>query len=406
MTSRRLARGTAALAAGALIWSVATPTASADQIRDKQWALKAFEAETKVWTVNQGEGVIVGVVDSGVNPDHQDLTGQVLAGGDFSGTNTDGRTDGDGHGTGMASLIAGHGHGAQAGVMGLAPKAKILPVKVRTDGENQDVQQNGLAEAIRFAVDHGAKVVNMSVGGTSRFDSSAREAVNYAVSKDVVLVAATGNNGDSLSGVQYPAAFPGVVAVAAVDSTGRVWDRSTPGAETTLAAPGVEIYQATAKSSSSYGVGNGTSDATAYVSATAALIRAKYPELSAGQVINRMIRTATPPQDGSAVPGSRYGFGVLAPAKALEADPGVDGESRENPLVGRAESRGAAGDGVTEPPGGEAVVPAAGAGGAGGGGWFGVGVAVGVALWGVLVGGVVAVVVWVVRVRRRRGAGG
>lgn len=75
-----MARGTAALAAGALIWSVATPTASADQIRDKQWALKAFEAETKVWTVNQGEGVIVGVVDSGVNPDHQDLTGQVLAG--------------------------------------------------------------------------------------------------------------------------------------------------------------------------------------------------------------------------------------------------------------------------------------------------------------------------------------
>ncbi|MEV8323876.1 S8 family serine peptidase [Kitasatospora sp. NPDC056731] len=406
MTSRRLARGTAALAAGALIWSVAAPTASADQIRDEQWALKTFEAETKVWTVNQGEGVIVGVVDSGVNQDHQDLTGQVLAGGDFSGTNTDGRTDGDGHGTGMASLIAGHGHGAQAGIMGLAPKAKILPVKVRTDGENQDLQQNGLAEAIRFAVDHGAKVVNMSVGGTSRFDSPAREAVNYAASKDVVLVAATGNNGDSLSGVQYPAAFPGVVAVGAVDRQGRLWEKSSYGPETTLVAPGAEIYRASAKTSAGYGVGNGTSDATAYVSATAALIRAKYPELSAGQVINRMIRTATPPRDGSAVPGSRYGFGVLAPAKALEADPVVDGGSRVNPLVGRGESQGAAGGGVTEEPGGEAVVPAAGAGGAGGGGWFGVGVAVGVALWGVLVGGVVAVVVWVVRVRRRRGAGG
>ncbi|MFJ3220709.1 type VII secretion-associated serine protease mycosin [Kitasatospora sp. NPDC086801] len=389
-----------------MIWSVAAPTASADQIRDEQWALKTFEAETKVWTVSQGEGVIVGLVDSGVNQDHQDLTGQVLPGGDFSGTNTDGRTDGDGHGTAMASLIAGHGHGAQAGVMGLAPKAKILPVKVRTDGENPDLQRNGLAEAIRFAVDHGAKVVNMSVGGTSRSDSPAREAVNYAVSKDVVLVAATGNNGANLSGVQYPAAFPGVVAVAAVDSTGSVWDRSTPGAETTLAAPGVEIYQATAKSSSSYGVGNGTSDATAYVSATAALIRAKYPELSAGQVINRMIRTAAAPGDGSAVPGSRYGFGVLAPAKALEANPVVDSGPRENPLVGRGESQGAPVEGVTEQPSGEAVVPAAGAGGAGGGGWFGVGVAVGVALWGVLVGGVVVVVVWGVRARRRRVAEG
>lgn len=396
-----MARGTAALAAGALIWGVAAPTAAADQIRDKQWALKTFEAETKVWAVSQGEGVIVGLVDSGVDQDHQDLTGQVLPGGDFSGANTDGRVDGDGHGTAMASLIAGHGHGPQAGVMGLAPKAKILPVKVRTDGENPGLQQNGLAEAIRFAVDHGAKVVNMSLGGTSRFDSPAREAVNYAVSKDVVLVAATGNSGDSLSGVQYPAAFPGVVAVAAVDSTGSAWDRSTPGAETTLAAPGVEIYQATAKSSSSYGIGDGTSDATAYVSATAALIRAKYPALSAGQVINRLIKSAAAPADGSAVPGDKYGYGILAPAKALEANPAVDSGPRENPLVGRRESQGAPPGEATEQPGEQAVVPEA---QADRGGWFGVGVVLGLALWGALVGGVVLVVMSVVRARRRRRA--
>ncbi|MEV7925036.1 S8 family serine peptidase [Kitasatospora sp. NPDC088779] len=382
--------------------------AGADSVRDEQWVLGDYRAETALWPVSQGGGITVAVIDSGVMTSHQDLIGQVVPGADFSGDSGDGTVDKDGHGTGMASLIAGHGHGDGAGIMGLAPKAKILPVRVSWDSTDA-VAQAGLVRAIRFAVDHGAKVVNMSIGGYAGADQETRAAVKYAVDHDVVMVAATGNSGNQATHVEYPAAFPGVVAVGAVDRQGRLWEKSSYGPETTLVAPGAEIYRASAKTSAGYGVGNGTSDATAYVSATAALIRAKYPELSAGQVINRMIRTATPPQDGSAVPGSRYGFGVLAPAKALEADPGVDGESRENPLVGRAESRGAAGDGVTEPPGGEAVVPAAGAGGAGGaggGGWFGVGVAVGVALWGVLVGGVVAVVVWVVRVRRRRGAGG
>ncbi|MEU9078891.1 type VII secretion-associated serine protease mycosin [Kitasatospora sp. NPDC048538] len=398
-----MTRAVAALAVGALTWGV--PAASADQIRDEQWALRTFEAEAKVWTISQGEGVLVGLVDSGVDQDHQDLTGQVLPGVDFSGGNTDGRVDSDGHGTAMASLIAGHGHGAQAGVLGLAPKAKILPVKVDTSSGRSDVQQNGLAQGIRFAVDHGAKVVNMSVGGASRFDSQSRAAVEYAISKDVVLVAAAGNSGDDRQGVQYPAAFPGVVAVAAVDSAGAVWDRSTRGVETTLAAPGVDIYQATAKSTASYGVGNGTSDATAYVSATAALIRARFPGLSAGQVINRMIKSASPPVDGSAVPNDRYGYGVVSPARALAVDPAVDGGARENPLVGRRESQGAAPEAAAGPPGDEAVVPAAEAGG-GGGGWFGAGVAVGVALWGVLLGGVMSVVLLVVRARRRRRSAG
>lgn len=332
-----------------MLWATCATPALADQIRDKQWALKLFEAEKKVWPVSQGEGVIVGLLDSGVNQDHQDLAGQVLAGADFSGANSDGRVDSDGHGTSMASLIAGHGHGAQDGVMGLAPKAKILPVRLTANGEGTGLQQNSLASAIRFAADHGAKVVNLSIGGASRFDSQVREAVNYAVSKDVLLVAAAGNSGGNLKTVEYPAAFPGVVAVGAVDDGGRIWERSTSGPEITLAAPGVEVYQATAKSASSYGIGNGTSDATAYVSATAALIRSKYPGLSAGQVINRMIKSATPPGDGSAVPDAHYGYGIVDPAKALEPNAAVDGGPKANPLLGRAESRGAPPDSGAEP---------------------------------------------------------
>lgn len=120
----------AVLAAGALVWGLAAGPALADNIRDQQWALQAYKAATDVWPISQGDGVTVAVIDTGVYSDQQDLTGQVLPGADFSGAQTDGRVDNDGHGTGMASIIAGHGHGDQAGVMGLAPKAKILPVRV------------------------------------------------------------------------------------------------------------------------------------------------------------------------------------------------------------------------------------------------------------------------------------
>ncbi|MER7669111.1 S8 family serine peptidase [Kitasatospora sp. NPDC096128] len=406
LTSRRLARGAVFLAAGALVWGVAAPTALADQIRDQQWALKTFGAESKVWPVSQGEGVTVAVIDSGVSSDHQDLVGQVLPGADFSGINSDGRTDTVGHGTGMASLIAGHGHGAQAGVVGLAPKAKILPVKVRTSDGGAIPQQNDLAAAIRFAVDNQAKVINMSIVGSSRFDSQTRKAVAYAVSKDVVLVAGTGNDG-STQGVGYPAAFPGVVAVGAVDSKGAVWEDSTSGSETTLIAPGVGIYHASAKSPTSYVVADGTSDSTAYVSATAALIRSKYPNLSAGQVINRMIKSATPPADGTVVPNNHYGYGIVAPAKALEPNSAVDNGPTENPLIKRPESKGTpqidedsdAADGPSPAP----VAPGA---AAGSGGGDGTGLVIGAGAAGVVVVGVSVAAVVVARRRRRRAAEG
>ncbi|MGA5820635.1 type VII secretion-associated serine protease mycosin [Kitasatospora sp. NPDC094028] len=390
-----MARGTAALAAGALLWGVAAPGASADQIRDQQWALKTFEAETKVWPVSQGEGVVVAVIDSGVNQDHQDLTGQVLPGADFSGAGADGRSDSDGHGTGMASLIAGHGHGARSGVMGLAPKAKILPVKLKMADDNFDFGQNSVPNGIRFAVDHGAKVINMSLGGLDQYDSDARKAVAYAVSRDVVVVAATGNDGTTRVG--YPAAFPGVVAVGAVDSKGTVWTGSTTGPETTLVAPGAEIYRATAKSTTSYGVADGTSDSAAYVSATAALIRSKYPGLSAGQVITRMIKSATRPADGSLLPNDRYGYGLVSPAKALEANPAVDDGPRTNPLAERKESQGAPPeDDRSEVPSVPPVTPSHSGNGTG----FPFGVVLAVAAV-VVVGGIAVVVALAVRARRR-----
>lgn len=306
----------AVLAAGALVWGLAAAPALADSTRDQQWPLQAYQADTKVWPISQGDGVTVAVIDTGTQADHQDLTGQVLPGADFSGDQTDGRVDKDGHGTGMASLIAGHGHGDQAqdGVMGLAPKAKILPVRIAlaSAGDVQAGPDSKFPDALRYAVDHGAKVVNMSFGGPMRTSPDDRAAVSYAMAHDVVLVAATGNLG---SVVSYPAAFPGVVAVGAIDRQGNVWDHSNRGPETTLVAPGVGITSAGNKSATDYRYANGTSDATAYVSAIAALVRSKYPALSAGQVIRRMITSAAAPPTTARCPTTATATGSPRPPR-------------------------------------------------------------------------------------------
>ncbi|WP_329495177.1 type VII secretion-associated serine protease mycosin [Kitasatospora herbaricolor] len=333
--------------------------AVADSIRAGQWALIKYEVESKVWPVSQGDGVIVAVIDSGVAADHQDLTGQVLPGVDFSGEQSDGRVDKDGHGTGMASLIAAHGHGDQAGVMGLAPKAKILPVRIKlAEAGEFFAGDDSFQQAVRYAVDHGAKVINMSISGGVRTNAAERAALSYAISKDVVLVGGAGNLGNHGTPVTYPAAFPGVIAVGAVDQNGKVWENSNAGPETTVVAPGVEIYSAGSKSTSAYRTANGTSDSTAYVSAIAALVRSKYPNLSAGQVINRIIKSAVAPPDGSAVPNDHYGYGIASPSKALAANPEVDNGPKENPLLSRPESQGSP-DSPDPVPTGDAKEPGA-----------------------------------------------
>lgn len=351
----------AVLAVGALLWGIGASPASADSVRDGQWPLAKYDAANKVWPISKGDGVTVAVIDSGVLATHQDLTGQVLAGTDLSGAGTDGRSDSDGHGTNMASLIAGHGHGDQSGVMGLAPGAKILPVRIDTISASDITHSGGSGEigpGIRFAVDHGAKVINISQGAGP--DAQARAAVSYAVSKDVIVVAATGNEGNHDEPVAYPASFPGVVAVGAVDQQGKVWDKSNRGPQVTLVAPGVGIYSAGSKSTSDYSFSDGTSDSTAYVSAIAALIRSKYPNLSAGQVINRMIKSAVPPPDGSSVPDDSYGYGIASPSKALAPNPAVDNGPKNNPLLNRPEPSNGEGSPSAQPaPGSNGSNPSA-----------------------------------------------
>ncbi|GFE17931.1 type VII secretion-associated serine protease [Streptomyces glebosus] len=305
-----------------------TPPAAADSIRDRQWALSAFDADA-IEKVSTGREVTVAVIDSGVDGTHPDLVGKVLPGKDFL---EGGRADREGdssHGTGMASLIAGHGHGqgGTAGIKGLAPVAKILPLRAITDSDLQMGTAKPVSQAIRYAVDHGASVINLSLGDNFKNPDMAA-AVRYARQKDAVIVAAAGNDG--VATPEYPASFPGVISVGAVDSSGKIWEKSNYGSNTLLSAPGVDNYSAGLNHQ--YQHGTGTSSATAYVSAAAALLRSKFPDLTAGQIANRLVKTAKLPDSvkGTKLPDKHYGYGFIRPYSALTED--IPEGSKNGPL--------------------------------------------------------------------------
>lgn len=186
MTPRRVraavTRAAATLAFAAVLTAATASPAAADNIRDRQWGLLALRAE-EAWGTTRGDGVTVAVLDTGVDDSHPDLAGQVLGGTDLIGMGA-GRGDRSWarHGTAMASIIAGHGHGPGhgQGVLGIAPQAKILPVRVILEegdpgrAQARDSKGGALADGIRWAADNGADVINLSLGDDS--DSAHHEA--------------------------------------------------------------------------------------------------------------------------------------------------------------------------------------------------------------------------------------
>jgi serine protease len=282
-----------------------------DSVRDQQWHLKTLNV-AGAWTYSSGAGVTVAVIDSGVDSSHPDLQGQVLPGLDLVDPKDDGDIDLVGHGTTVAALIAGKDD--NAGVIGIAPNAKILPVRVLNQ-ENRYDDAMIVAKGVRWAVDHGAKVINLSLGGSGS-SAPLAAALDYAFARDVVVVACTGNASASpSSSVWYPAREPGVVAVAGMERNGDVlWSGSITGRETVVTAPATQLVGARP---GGYWRVQGTSFAAPMVSGTAALIRSRWPTMPAGEVINRIIKTAkdrgTPGHDAT------YGYGLVDPTGALTA---------------------------------------------------------------------------------------
>ncbi|MFE9537036.1 type VII secretion-associated serine protease mycosin [Streptomyces sp. NPDC006691] len=320
-------RRTGALATAALLALLVSVTpARADGIRDRQWELGAMHTE-QAWQTTRGKGITVAVLDTGVDGSHPDLAGQVLPGNDLVGFGAGpGSRDWARHGTAMAGIIAGHGHGAgdRAGVLGIAPEARILPVRVileSTDPARKQARETkggALAAGIRWAADNGADVINLSLGDDSASahpEPAEDAAIQYALGKGAVVVASAGNGGDQGDHISYPAAYPGVIAVAAVDKNGTHASFSTRRWYATVSAPGVDVV--IADPDRKYYEGWGTSAASAFVSGAVALVRSVNHGLTPAQIKKLLEDTARNAPDGGR--DDARGYGMIDPAAALAA---------------------------------------------------------------------------------------
>ncbi|NUK00790.1 type VII secretion-associated serine protease mycosin [Streptomyces lunaelactis] len=322
---RRRRRLAAALAAAAFALLPATP-AHADAIRAQQWGLDALDT-AQAWNTTEGKGITVAVLDTGVDDSHPDLAGSVLPGKDFIGFGAQrGSRAWARHGTAMAGIIAAHGHGSgrEDGVLGIAPEAKILPVRVILEGTDKarekarNTRGTALAQGIRWAADQGADVINLSLGDDSESahpEAGEDAAVQYALAKGSVVVASAGNGGEKGDHISYPAAYPGVIAVTAVDRNGTHAAFSTRRWYATVSAPGVDIV--IADPDRNYYQGWGTSAASAFVSGAVALVRAAHPGLAPAQIKKLLADTARSGPKGGR--DDAKGYGIVDPVAAIKA---------------------------------------------------------------------------------------
>lgn len=333
---RRASAVVSALGSLLLLGGAIAPAASADTMRDREWYLDRMQA-AEMWKVSTGKGITVAVLDTGVIPSVPELTGKVLPGKNFVEPKRGAHKDKDGHGTAMAMLIAGNGVNG-SGVKGLAPGAQILPLTVF--GSSKEAGTNHLSallDAIRYAADSDAKIINMSLAWEYfMLDNGERaqiqQAVDYAVKRGKLLLAGSGNTGDSGNYVGYPAATAGVAGIGAVDKTSSVTKYSVSGPQVALAAPGEDIPIRCVDGKAGYCNSGGTSQATAIASASAALIWSKHPSWTGNQVLRVLMNTAGKPTKGK-IPSRYIGYGTVRPRLAVLGDPGDPGPADVNPLV-------------------------------------------------------------------------
>lgn len=289
---------------------IKTTEAAGPQVTDphysEQWGLSKAEVQ-KAWGLGAtGVGITIATIDTGVDVNHPDLKSNLVAGYNaITGkTGLSAVQDNNGHGTHVAGVAAAGLNGE--GIVGVAYQAKIMPIKAMNRlGEGTD---DIVADGIIWAADHGAQIINLSLGSNEETDIL-REAIQYAQAKGALLVAAAGNKEENLSknSITFPAAEPGVLAVTATDLRDQRASFSLTGPQASLAAPGVSIFSDYWQNSSGYASIDGTSMASPFVAGVAALVWGAHPELTAEQVKilleNSALDLGTPGRD------SEYGFG-------------------------------------------------------------------------------------------------
>jgi subtilisin family serine protease len=311
---------TAAAASILLLTGSSVPmVAHTDSIRSGEYWLSQYGISS-AWATTQGKGITIAVIDTGVDGTVADLAGAVSGGTDFSGQGAAngerpvGDADERNHGTMVASLAAGRGTAGGDGLIGVAPQAKILSISIGFGAAvtNSDDQ---IAEAVTWAVNHGANIINMSLTrNTLAWPESWDKAFLYAMQHNVVIVAAAGNRGSGTTEVGAPATMPGVLTVAGVDRNEKASvDASAQGITIGVSAPSEQLLGAIP--GGQYVEWEGTSGSTPIVSGVVALVMASHPGITAANAINRVISTAT--DAGAKGVDPIYGYGLVNAAAAV-----------------------------------------------------------------------------------------
>ncbi|MDE3113212.1 MAG: S8 family serine peptidase [Chloroflexota bacterium] len=305
-----------------------------------QWGIRKALVNT-AWDQRRGSAnVTVAVLDTGVDPGHPDLVSALVPGATFvsqpsTGCDPSATQDDDSHGTHVAGIIGASGNNG-VGIAGVAFGVKIMAIKVldcQGIGSLSDV-----AQGMVYAVDHGARIVNLSLG--SPYDSTAlQSAVQYATAKNVLVVSAAGNCGEmtgsctSVDQIEYPAAYPQVLAVGATDTDDSIAFFSTQNSTVDVAAPGRRIVSTTPRYATylsargtpqNYAAFSGTSQASPFVAGVAALILSGEPTLGPAQLMQRIESTADQLQGAQGTRNDAYGYGRVNAFRAVAAGATVE----------------------------------------------------------------------------------
>ncbi|UWF78055.1 MULTISPECIES: S8 family serine peptidase [Microbacterium] len=299
------------------------PDQRADPVRGAQYWLDGSRIRD-AWQVTRGKGTTIAIIDTGIGKPPVTFDGAVADGADFSGSGTeDGRTPvgavNSNHGTWVASLAAGRGNPDGTGLIGVAPEAQLLSISLGFGASAAAPFTEQVADAMRWSVDHGADVINLSfTTNTLDWDQSWDEAFLYAFEHDVVVVVAAGNRGSGTGIVGAPATIPGVLTVGGVDQAGKAsLEASTQGFTIGVSAPSEDLLGMSADGKVVQW--DGTSGAAPIVAGAAALVRSAHPDLDAANVINRIIRTAAPVPGAAKPHDPLYGYGLLDVHAAVTA---------------------------------------------------------------------------------------